>query len=149
VSVVTGNATMAAKVGDDLAESLTFIDDRLWCDRTAATLDLALLDLDTLSAGQSASVRLNVRGINDPLYDPRIPQLVVAVRQYRSADAVALYSQDHAWRLVIATGKPAAYLPGLDTDLIDSMPLTTGIIESLSAAHGVIADLFPVHTEVV
>jgi hypothetical protein len=148
LSAVISRTVSVDQVTGDILEALDFIDDRLWCDETAAALDINRLDLDTLSADQSVSVRLDVRGIENPLYDPRIPQLVVMLRRYRSADAVALYSQDHDWRLVFPTGEPAGYLGERGAQTLDSVPLEAGAIEALAADRGVVADLFRPHPQV-
>ena len=150
LSSVIGYAVTTDQVAEDLLGILEFIDDPLWCEQIADALDLDKVELDTLNAGQAASVRLKVNGVTDPLFDPRVPQLIVAVRQYRAVDAVAVYSQDpnHAWRLVAATGEPAAYLADLESDPLDSVPLEAGVIEELAAAQGVIANLFRSQSEV-
>ena len=143
LSMVTGRLVQAKQVGTDLLASLSFIDDPLWCQQMAAQLGIGHLALGVLSAGQSVRVRLDIRGIDDPLNDPRLPQLVVAVRQYRHTDPVALYSADHGWRIVLATGEPAAYLSSVGQgELVDSPPVTAGVVEELAAAHGVLGDLF-------
>jgi hypothetical protein len=150
LSSVVGYTVTTDEVADDLIGALAFIDDPLWCEQTAVALDLEHLELATLAAGQAASVQLKVRGVSDPLYDPRVPQLIVAVRRYRSVDAVAVYSQDpdHPWRLVVTTGESAAFLEDLDGDTLDSVPLEAGVIEGLAAVQGVIADLFRRHPAV-
>jgi hypothetical protein len=70
LSAVISRTVSVDQVTGDILEALDFIDDRLWCDETAAALDINRLDLDTLSADQSVSVRLDVRGIENPLYAP-------------------------------------------------------------------------------
>jgi len=100
----TGHAVDKGRVETDLFGALDFIDDALWCDQRAAALGLTQLTLVATSAGQRTSVRLKVNSVEDPLNDPRIPALIVAVRQYRSTDAVALFGADHDWRVVACTG---------------------------------------------
>lgn len=142
--MVTGRVVPAKQVGTDLLASLSFIDDELWCQQIAAQLGVGHLELGVLSAGQSVSVRLDIRGIDDPLNDPRLPQLVVATRQYRRTDPVALYAADHGWRVVLATGEPAAYLARFGHgEVVDSLPVMAGVIERIAAANGVLGDLFP------
>ena len=102
-----GHAVDRDRVETDLLQALDYIDDALWCHQNAAHLGLSQLALQATSAGQRTSVRLNVNGIEDPLHDPRIPTLLVAVRQYRSTDAVALFGVDHDWRVVRAEAKSA------------------------------------------
>jgi hypothetical protein len=139
----TGHDIDQDQVETDILQALDFIDDRLWCDQRAAALGLTRLTLKATAAGQRTTVRLDVHGVDDPLFDPRIPTLVVAVRQYRSTDAVALYGPDHDWRIAAATGEPLAYLANLDAPLLESSPLIGDTLEQLAAANGIIATLFP------
>jgi hypothetical protein len=143
LTIVAGRAITADLVEDDLLEAMEFIDDRLWCEQTAATFGLDGLILQATAEGQQVSVRLNVTGVVHPLHEPRIPSLIVAVRKYRSADAVALFGADHDWRLAVATGDPATYMPDLDAESVESVALDGGAIEAIAGAHGVLADLFP------
>jgi hypothetical protein len=82
------------------------------------------------------------------LNDPRIPSLVVAVRQYRSTDSVALFGAYHDWRIVAATGEPLLFKAGLGAPLLESSPLEVGAIEQLAVANGILADLFPADARV-
>jgi hypothetical protein len=138
----TGHVVDAARVEADFLEALDFIDDALWCDQRAAALGLIQLTLEATSAGQRTSVRLRVNGVEDPLNDPRIPSLVVAVRQYRSTDSVALFGADHDWRIVAATGEPLLFKAGLGAPLLESSPLEVGTVDQLAVANGILADLF-------
>lgn len=142
LTAVEGRSITVDQATEDLLEAREFIDDRLWCDQTAATLGLEEIRLEATDAEQSVSVRLAVQGLDNPLHDPRLPRLVVAVRQYRSADGVAVFALDHDWRLGVTTGEPVLYLPGLDADALESPPLEPGSIERLAAYGGVLADLF-------
>lgn len=138
----TGTQITAERVAADITDSLTFIDDDLWCDTILSELGLARLDLNAPAAGQNISVRLDVHGISDPLLDPRLPQLIAAVRQYRSADAVAVYSADHKWRIAFEADQPAAYIPRLGADIVESIPIAPGDLERIVSDRGVLADLF-------
>ena len=106
-----GFAVDADQVETQLLESVEYIDDDLWCELHAADLGLDHLALKSMSSGQQASVRLDVAGVNQPLHDPRIPALIGDVRQYRTADAVALYGAAPSWRIVVATGDPSPSWP--------------------------------------
>lgn len=139
----TGHPVDRARVDADLVEALDFIDDELWCEQHAADFGLDRLTLEGTGAGQRTLVRLNVDGIEDPLFDPRIPALVVAVRRYRSVDAVSLFGASPDWRIAVSTGDPAAFKASRSAPLIESAPLSTDAVEELAAAHGVLADLFP------
>jgi hypothetical protein len=89
-------------------------------------------------------VRLDVRGVTNPLLDPRIPRLVVLVRRYRRCDGVALFAADGSWRLSFATCETIACRPDRDASMIEStIPLASGVLESLAGSAGVLANLFP------
>ncbi|TFV91151.1 hypothetical protein [Blastococcus sp. CT_GayMR16] len=144
----TGHPVDRGRVEMDLLGALEFIDDMLWCDQRAAALGLIQLTLEATSAGQRTSVRLRVKGVEDPLNDPRLPSLVVAVRQYRSTDSVALFGADYDWRIVAATGEPLLFKAGLGAPLLESSPLEVGTVEQLAVANGILADLFPADARV-
>jgi hypothetical protein len=130
-------------VEDDLLRRIEFIDDDLWCERTRNELDLDALRLDVGSAGQAVTVRLRIKGIANPLTDPRVPQVIVATRRYRRCDGIATFSDDEGWRLVVETGQPARYLAaGHGQEMIESDIVEQGVIEGLAAASGILSDLF-------
>jgi len=56
-------------------------------------------------------VRLDVSGALDPLVDPRVPRLIVAVRNYRGRNAAALYAADADWNLTVTHATHISYLP--------------------------------------
>jgi hypothetical protein len=45
--------------------------------------------------------------------------------------------------VVFDANQPAAYIPHLGTDIIESMPITPGDLERVVSDRGVPADLFP------
>ena len=104
------------------------------------------LELEAPPGAAGIQVRLDVRGIADPLLDPRIPRLVTAARHYRRCDGVAVFAPDAGWRLAFITGETVAYLPNRRSSTIESVAaLTDGTLEGLAAEGGVLADLF--HTD--
>ena len=144
----TGHAVDRDRVETDLLAALDFIDDDLWCAQRAAALGLTELTLTQSLVGQRRLVRLNVKGLEDPLNDPRIPTLIVAACQYRSTDAVTLFGADHDWRIAVSTGDPVAYMANLDAALLESSPLKEETLGELAAANGVLADLWPADARV-
>lgn len=145
LSAVTGSPVSQPNVDDQLLAAATFIDDALWCERKAQELGLDGLRLEAPPGAAAIQIRLDIGGITDPLLDPRVPRLVVAVRHYRDRDGVALFATDKGWRLVFVTGETIAFLPGLDAEPADSvLPVAQGDLEALAATGGVLADLFQV-----
>jgi hypothetical protein len=150
LSAVTGRDVTRGQVDDQILTAVEFIDDDLWCARTRLELDLNQLELKAPPGAVGIQVRLNVSGITDPLFDPRVPTLVTAARHYRRCDGVAVFALDAGWRLVFVTGETVAYKADLDAALVESAaPLTDGTLEGLTAAAGVLADLFPTSRQAV
>lgn len=130
-------------VVSDLLRCIEFIDDNLWCERTRDQLALEDLQLEEVASGQAVSVRLMVRGLVDPLRDPRTCQLVVAARRYRRCDGVAVFSTDGGWRLSISTGSTIAYRRAdQDHSVVESDVVSEGALEHLASTGGILADLF-------
>ena len=141
---VTGHTLTSDHIGDRLQHVIGFIDDELWCDGAIEDLALETLELRASPGSRHFQVRVDVRGVSDPLMDPRVPRLIVAVRQYRGCDGVALYDADNGWRVVAANGRPIGYMssatskePDNSLDRIDE-----GVLEHLAGTGGVLGNLF-------
>ncbi|MFE2473705.1 phospholipase D-like domain-containing protein [Streptomyces mirabilis] len=144
LSAITGRTVTCDKVDDQLLAAIDFIDDDLWCARTAEEFALDELRLAASPGVTAVQLRLDVRGITTPFVDARVPRLVVAARHYRRCDGVVLIASDGGWRLAFVTDETIAYLPGVGEALAEStQPLTRGALEELCAAGGVLADFFP------
>jgi hypothetical protein len=142
LSAVLDRQVSADEITRDIFDALEFIDDDLWCERTGAELGLTQLILEATQTRQQISVRVRVRGVDNPLYDPRVPSLIVAVGKYRSTDAVAAFGLERDWRVVTSPGEPIAYKASLDAPMIESLPIKDDDIANLASRHGVLADLF-------
>jgi hypothetical protein len=104
--------------------------------------ELNLTGLEIHDGSEIVSVRLVVRGINKPLNDPRIPELITAARRYRRCEDVAIFSEDAGWRLAFRPGEPISYLPRIGGVLVDSQVVEVVSIERLASKGGVLGDLF-------
>lgn len=143
VSRVARSSVTESKVEEDLLRCIEFIDDDLWCANSCRELALDALRLEAASVGQSVSVRLLLKGIDQPLQDPRVPRLIVAARHYRRCDGLAIFSEDEHWRLVVRTGEPVAYRAGHgDGVMVESVDVARDSIEQMAATGGILADLF-------
>jgi hypothetical protein len=148
LSAITGYAISSDQVDGQILTALDFIDDALWCDRIADELGLDELKLKAPPGAAAVQVRLDVRGIPDPLLDARVPRLVLAARRYRRCGGVSIFGSDAGWRLAFIPGEMIAYITGIGAAMADSAtPLTDGLLEHLAAAGGVLADLFPAEQE--
>ena len=131
------------KVEQDLLDAMTFLDDALWCSQRANELELLELRLEPAPPGTQGRVLLRVCGISDPLGDPRVPVLLAGVAAYRSANNIALRSDDLDWRLAVEPGESLFFLPRPGGEGQESPPLVKGAIAGLARSQGVLADLFP------
>jgi hypothetical protein len=138
----TGRPVSADQVETDLLEALEFIDDDLWCSKTASGLGLTDLGLKAVTHGHRTSIRLFVGGVQDPLNDPRLPVLVVAVGRYRSTETVTIFGADPDWRLAIIPGEPVYFMGSRSDNSVESAPLEADTIENLASTNGVLANLF-------
>jgi hypothetical protein len=147
IGAVVGQQMGAEQLRDDLLNCLTFLDDPLWCERTAKELALDSLALEAVHSGQAISVHLKVQGIENPLYDLRVPKLILAARRYRGTDSIGIFSGDGDWRLVVSDrrrhGAPVVYLPSLRGEMVESAPLAANAIQNLAVSQGVVANLLP------
>jgi hypothetical protein len=150
LSVVTGHEVTRRHVDDQILTAVEFIDDDLWCARARQELGLNLLRLKAPPGAVGIQVRLDVSGIAEPLFDPRVPSLVTAARHYRRCDGVAVYALDAGWRLVFSAGETIAYKPSLVAAPVESTaPLTDDALLGLVATGGVLADLFPAELQAI
>jgi hypothetical protein len=120
------------QLADDLLEAIDFLDDDLWCSRTAETLEIDSLRIESLAPDQWIQVALHVSGIDDGLLDSRVPTLIAAIRQYRNIDTVAIYSDDDGWRLGVTTGQSAWYREATTGVVHESLVLGPGAVRGSS-----------------
>ena len=104
------------------------------------------LELSAAPPDTMVQVRLDIRGIAEPLVDPRLPQVVVAARRYRRCDGVTVHSADNGWRFSFITDKPVAFLADVHgvplLSRISAMPLKKEQLEIMAQAGAVVGDLF-------
>jgi hypothetical protein len=150
LTAVTSHAITKDQVDSQILAAIEFIDDALWCARTAEELGLDGLQLKAPPRAAAVQIRLDVRGILDPLLDARLPRLVLAARRYRNSGGVAVFGSDAGWRLAFIPGETIAYITGVGAAIAESaIPYTDELVEPLAATGGVLADFFPVEHEEV
>jgi hypothetical protein len=147
-SLIVGHDVAPSQLTTDFLEAIEFMDDQLWCGKTARELELDALELKAGPLEDRRSIKAVVRGVADPLHDPRLARLVVAVRAYRGIDAVAVYAADLDWRIIVEPAEPAYFLPSLGADALESAELSLEDLDQLAAGQRVLADLFPRPAEV-
>ena len=150
LSAVTGHPISSDQIDREILTAMEFIDDALWCARTAGELGLDGLQLKAPPGAAAIQIRLDVRGIPDPLLDARLPRLVLAARSYRNSGGVAVFGSDTGWRLAFVPGETIACKTSMDATIAESaLPFTNGLLEPLAATGGVLADLFSAEQEEV
>ncbi len=150
LGAVTGSPVSQGEVAGGLVSAAEFVDDELWCARTAAELGLFSLRLDAPPGSAVIQVRLSVRGMADPLLDPRVPRLLAAARQYRRATGIAVFEVDEGWRLAFVDGEPVTYLPSArGADMLQSNgALDSDSVTALASEGLALAELFPASAHV-
>ena len=145
LTAVIGRTITRAEVDSHFLATLAFIDDALWCARTERELSLDKLELQAPPGAPGIQVRLDVRGVPDPLLDPRVPRLVAAAHRYRRCEGVAVYGPvDADWRLAFRTGAAIAYREkGTHAVVRSTVLVSDGLLEQLAGTGGVLASLFP------
>lgn len=143
LSAVCGHKVTLAEVDTQLLEAADFIDDDLWCERTAAELGLTSLSLEAPPGATAIDVRLDVEGVTDPLLDTRVPRLVTETRTYRRCQGVSLFAAE-GWRMSFASGDTVVYRLAVEDSVIESdLPVTVESLAELAGEGGVLAGLFP------
>ena len=144
VTAIVGRTLTRAEVERDLLYTVEFIDDALWCARVARELGLDEVELQAPPGAAGIEVRLDVRGVADPLLDPRVPRLAVAACRYRRCEGVAVWAVDADWRLALRAGAAIAYREkGTHTIVHSTVLISDGLLEQLAGTGGVLASLFP------
>lgn len=147
LAAVTGNAHTRDQVADRLLRAETYLDDPLWCARTAQECSLPQVQIDDFP-GSPLQVRLFVSGLGDPLRDPRLPRLLVAVRNYRPNTRMAVWDADQQWRLVFEDGEPVYYRSSVGPDQETERNFDPGVLTTLAEEGMVLSDLFPTESHV-
>lgn len=144
LSAITHADVKSDDIDDGLLKAVEYIDDELWQERISGQLGLQAVRLKAPPNKDVVQVRVDVRGIVDPMLDNRVPVLLASACQYRRCDGVALWDMDDGWRLVFENGKRIRYMPVLGKGVFYSTAELSGsMLDKLASAGGVIADLFP------
>jgi hypothetical protein len=139
IASTMGISVSTSRLNTDLIGIVEFLDDELWCERTRQELSVEELHLDESNIG----VKVDVRGVSDPLLDPRVPQLIVAAQRYRRCRGVAVFSMDRDWRVVYEDHQPIAVLGRLGGGVLESArALTPQELELMAGSGRVLGDLF-------
>lgn len=144
LTIVFGKSITYPKVEEHLLKVIDFIDDKLWSEKTRGELGIKELEITLPPSGAPRlGFQLNVSNIQNPLWDPLVPRLIVSACNYRKKDGLAIYSSDFTWRIVISVGKSIIYRPDQAEHTIESLIIVEkGMFEHLVSTGGVLASFF-------
>ncbi|WP_308816382.1 hypothetical protein [Pseudonocardia alni] len=134
----------AASMTEDLLSAATFVDDELWCAKSAEELGLDGIWFED-RRGNAVTFAIHVAGISDPLTDARLPRLLASVVRYRRASAVAVLEVDlragarggsDGWRLVWSATQEMYLMRDRADDGLDSTSIMDGSALQRLAASG-------------
>lgn len=145
-SLAVGISVTTEEITERLLTCATFEDHALWCERIAETLGLEGVELDKPPGTQTVALAATVRvaGIDTPLTDLRMLELIVAARRYTKRAGIALWAADGAWRLVVPADDTAAFLPRAGGgEMVETVvPLDDATLRSLLEQRAVLLQLF-------
>jgi hypothetical protein len=107
VEWLTDETTTSSKVHELLLKRLNYIDDRTWCARLAAELELKSIEIDLHRQAKVTSA-ISVQGPTDPLHDGRLLTVARRVIDHKGLIAVAIMCGDIT--MVFEPGKQARAL---------------------------------------
>lgn len=137
---------------EDLLSAATFVDDDLWCAKSAEELGLDGIWFEE-RRGNVVPLAVHVAGISDPLTDPRLPRLLASAVRFRRASAAAVLEADlragaratsDGWRLVWSATQQLYFLRNRTDDELESTSVIDGsALQSLAASGRSLEAAFP------
>ncbi|MHA6622488.1 hypothetical protein [Pseudonocardia sp. DLS-67] len=141
-----------ASMTEDLLSAATFVDDELWCAKSAEELGLDGIWLEE-RRGHPVPLAVHVAGISAPLADPRLPRLVASAVRYRRVSAATVLAAGlgvgrrddvDGWRLVwSATLKMYFMRNRADAGLDSSSIIDSTTLQDLVASGRSLEAVFP------
>src|SRR6266571_1075568 len=127
-------------VEDRLLELAEYVDDAHWCARIQKELELGSVAFQAATFAPPFKLALAVRGISDPLLDPRLVALVRRTFQYKRVPGLVVTGHD--WRLSVADGKPAHVRLPTGAVLESTGRITTSYLATLEQQRLGLGDIF-------
>jgi hypothetical protein len=131
-------STSAAE--DRLLELAVYVDDAHWRARVQRVLELDSVTFQADGFAWPFTLALAVRGISDPLLDPRLVALVRRTFQYKRVPGLVILGSD--WRVSIADGEPARVRLPSGAILKSTWKITMPYLTSLDQQRIGLGDIF-------
>jgi len=131
-------STSAAE--DRLLELAVYVDDAHWRARVQRELELDSVTFQAVNFAPPFTLALAVRGISDPLLDPRLVALVRRTFQYKRVPGLVILGPD--WRVSVADGEPVRVRWQTGVKLESSGKITMSYLTSLDQQRLGLSDIF-------
>lgn len=128
-------------IDDRLLELADYVDHAHWCARIQTDLELDSVDFQPSPFSPPYNLALAVRGISDPLLDPRLVALVRRTFQYKRAPALVVMGPN--WRLSVADGELAHMRLPTNPNLKSTGRITMSYLATLEEQRLGLGDIFP------
>jgi len=128
-------------IDDRLLELAGYVDDAHWCPRIQKELGLDSVEFQPSPFSPPYNLALAVRGIADPLLDPRLVSLVRRTFQYKRVPALVVMGPD--WRLSVADGELAHMRLPTNPNLKSTGRITMSYLATLEQQRLGLGDIFP------
>ena len=147
-SWVSKRKVTVREIEDVLVARTSYLDQHRWCKDLALALRLPGIELKTID-NKYVPLRISLRGVTDPLSDPRVVEAAMRAMRFRRADAIGIEAGDctavlrpghQAWAKT-GTGRGAATL---SSDVI----ITAERLTAVESQGGALSELLGLQSEV-
>jgi HKD family nuclease len=137
---LAGIQVSLSAIEDRLRELADHVDDARWRARIQKELALDSVVVQAAAFSPPYTLALAVRGISDPLLDPRLVALVRRTFQYRRVPGLVVMGPD--WRLSVADGRTAHVSLPTGNRLESTRRITTPYLATLEQQRLAFGDIF-------
>ena len=141
VERLAGLHVSISAIEDRLLELADYVDDAHWCAQIQKELELDSVVFQAATFAPPFTLALAVRGISDPLLDPRLVALVRRTFQYKRVPGLVVIGPD--WRLSVADGRSAHVRIRTNPSLESTGRITTSYLATLEQQRLGLGDIFP------
>ena len=147
ISKLAGIQVSTTAIEDRLLELAEYVDDVHWCARVQRELELDSISFQMAGFASPFNLALVVRGISNPLLDPRLVVLIRRAFQYKRVPGLVAMGQN--WRASIAIGELAHVRLPTGAILKSAGKITMPYLASLDQQRLGLGDIFEGSQEAV
>jgi len=147
IEKLAGIQISTTAIEDRLLELAEYVDDAHWCARVQRELELDSVAFQAVTFAPPFNLTLAVRGISDPLLNPRLVGLVRRTFQYKKVPGLVVMGND--WRVSVAKGEPAHVRLPTGVILKSTGKITMSYLTSLDQQRLGLGDIFAGSQEAV